>query len=114
MFRWGWKFTTMPGSFQVWIEDVEREIRREREENQIGSETKKRRKEADWRRRSDQRQKEQMKPRLSKRETLLEMLVGAVVGGGGSRRPRKIEDGGAGVNLEQEPRGGPHSTNLGG
>ena len=104
----------MPGSFQVWIEDVEREIRREREENQIGNETKKRRKEADWkRRRSDQRQKEERKPRLSKRETLLEMLVGAVVGGG-SRRPRKIEDGGAGVNLEQEPRGEPHSTNLGG
>ena len=97
----------------MWIEDVEREIRREREENQIGSETKKRRKEADWRRRSDQIQKEEMKPRLSKRETLLEMLVGAVVGGGG-RRPRKIEDGGAGVNLEQEPRGEPniYSTNL--
>ena len=78
---------------QVWIKDVEREIRRERGENKI-----RRRIGADSR--SDQKKSK----RLSKRETLLEMLMGAVVGGGrGSRRPRKIETGGS--NLQQEARG---------
>ena len=92
----------------MWIKDVEREILREREENKPkqGGKT-----QAD--RRSDgqmQRGRERggrRKPRLSKRETLLEMLMGAVVGGaGGSRRPRKIETGGS--NLQQEARGDPH------
>ena len=90
---------------QVWITDVEREIRRERGENRMqqqqhGGGKVKRRIGADSRR--DQRQ-----TRLSKRETLLEMLMGAVVGGGrGSRRPRKIETGGS--NLQQEARGETH------
>ena len=85
----------------MWIIDVEREILREREENKPkqGDET-----QAD--RRSD-KSGGRRKPRLSKRETLLEMLMGAVVGGGGgSRRPRKIETGGS--NLQQEARGDPH------
>ena len=85
----------------MWIKDVEREILREREENKPkqGGKT-----QAD--RRSD-KSGGRRKPRLSKRETLLEMLMGAVVGGaGGSRRPRKIETGGS--NLQQEARGDPH------
>ena len=87
----------------MWIKDVEREILREREENKVeqeqGGKT-----QAD--RRSD-KSGGRRKPRLSKRETLLEMLMGAVVGGaGGSRRPRKIETGGS--NLQQEARGDPH------
>ena len=90
--------------FQVWIRDVEREILREKEENRVeeGGKT-----QADPR--SDQKQRQRRKggrrkPRLSKRETLLEMLMGAVVGGTGrSRRPRKIETGGS--NLQQEARG---------
>ena len=91
----------------MWIKDVEREIRRERVENRIqqqqGGGKVKMRIGAD--RRSDQRQKKAK--RLSKRETLLEMLMGAVVGGaGGSRRPRKIETGGS--NLQQEARGETH------
>ena len=87
----------------MWINDVEREILRERQENEVEQGGKTR---AD--RRSDQRQRGgRRKPRLSKRETLLEMLMGAVVGGtGGSRRPRKIETGGS--NLQQEARGDPH------
>ena len=87
----------------MWIKDVEREILREREENKLeqeqGGKT-----QAD--RRSD-KSGGRRKPRLSKRETLLEMLMGAVVGGaGGSRRPRKIETGGS--NLQQEARGDLH------
>ena len=64
----------------MWIKDVEREIRRERGENRMqqqqGGGKVNTRIGADSR--SDQRQ-----TRLSKRETLLEMLMGAVVGGGG-------------------------------
>ena len=41
----------------------------------------------------------------SKRETFLEMLMGAVVGAGGSRRPRKIQEEGGTSNLQQEARG---------
>ena len=89
----------------MWIKDVEREIRRERVENRIqqqqGGGKVKMRIGAD--RRSEQKRQKKGK-RLSKRETLLEMLMGAVVGGaGGSRRPRKIET--AGSNLQQEARG---------
>ena len=91
--------------FQVWIRDVEREILREKEENRVEQGGKSR---ADPRR--DKRRRGRGgrgKPRLSKRETLLEMLMGAVVGGGGgSGRPRKIETGGS--NLQQEARGDPH------
>ena len=91
--------------FQVWIRDVEREILREKEENRVeeGGKT-----QADPR--SDQKQRRRgrggrRKPRLSKRETLLEMLMGAVVGAGGSRRPRKIQEEGGTSNLQQEGRG---------
>ena len=91
----------------MWIKDVEREILREREENKLEQKQGDRIRAG---RRSDQRERERggrRKPRLSKRETLLEMLMGAVVGGaGGSRRPRKIETGGS--NLQQEARGDPH------
>ena len=80
-----------------------REILRERRENRRLPFKESRRVGLD--KRSDDN-KASSKTRLrSKRETFLEMLMGAVVGAGGSRRPRKIQEEGGTSNLQQEARG---------
>ena len=74
-----------------------REILRERRENRRLPFKESRRVGLD--KRSDERRLR------SKRETFLEMLMGAVGGAGGSRRPRKIQEEGGSSNLQQEARG---------
>ena len=89
--------------FQVWIKDVGREILRERRENRRLPFKESRRVGLD--KRSDESKASSKRRLRSKRETFLEMLMGAVVGAGGSRRPRKIQEEGGSSNLQQEARG---------
>ena len=89
--------------FQVWIKDVGREILRERRENRRLPFKESRRVGLD--KRSDESKASSKRRLRSKRETFLEMLMGAVVGAGGSRRPRKIQEEGGTSNLQQEARG---------
>ena len=81
-----------------------REILRERRENRRLPFKESRRVGLD--KRSDESKAFSKRQLRSKRETFLEMLMGAVVvGAGGSRRPRKIQEEGGTSNLQQEARG---------
>ena len=83
-----------------------REILRERRENRRLPFKESRRVGLD--KRSDESKASSKRRLRSKRETFLEMLMGAVVGAGGSRRPRKIQEEGGTSNLQQEARGACH------
>ena len=87
----------------MWIKDVGREILREGRENRILPFKESRRVGLD--KRSGESKASSKRRLRSKRETFLEMLMGAVVGAGGSRRPRKIQEEGGTSNLQQEARG---------